>query len=106
MLDWHFDRSNRSTSGWAASAVAASTVASVASTVDAAVTGVAAAVNHAVTAAGQSTFSFTTNTLVAIGEGTGQGRSNLCRAAAAILVELLFDFVGSGVANARIGVVE
>ncbi len=86
-------------SGWGTAAVAAGAVASGRATL------VAATLDHFVTAQAESLFGLANHTPVAITQGTGQSGNHFW-AAAAVLANLIADFVGSFAANSFISVIQ
>ena len=66
---------------------------------------IAAALDHVVTALAESLFGLTNHTAVAITQRTGQGGHNF-GAAAAVLANLIADFIGRFTTDAFVGIVQ
>ena len=86
-------------SGWSTAAVAAGAVASGRATL------VAATLDHFVTAQAESLLGLTNHTPIAITQGTGQSGNHFW-AAAAVLANLIADFIGSFRPDPMIGVIQ
>ena len=86
-------------SGWSTATVAAGAVASGRATL------VAATLDHFVTAQAESLFGLTNNTLIAIAQRTGQSGNHFW-AAAAVLANLIADFIGSFPPDPMIGIIQ
>ena len=93
-MSWH-----HRWSGWSTATVAAGAVASGRATV------VAATLDHFVTAQAESLFGLANNTPIAITQGTGQSGHDFW-AAAAVLPNLIADFIGGFSTDPMIGVIQ
>ena len=93
-VSWHHRWSGWSTATVAAGAVASGGASTVAATLD-----------HFVTAQAESLFGLTNNTLIAIAQRTGQSGNHFW-AAAAVLANLIADFIGSFRPDPMIGVIQ